>query len=441
MDPGDSAPAVTPAPAPLAPTPSPGPGKIQKSSKRQVKTAPETIAKALDSIPEFKEQQTGNGKPNGLSPYIGNSPDSLSHGANASSAFLPQGATLSENAKSQGGSCCSGKSKPPPPPPQPQSSCCKKSDSPTKNGHSSRDTSESPNVSYASSLNGNSYTPVSTAPFSPWQGFQTTGQNHYMPAFSFDQSQTGTPSYPHNFLSQIPSNGSLGFSNDAISSNIEFNSPALPSSLSHDPQTLHHPTPGNFDSKLDHDCSCGEGCQCLGCASHPFNNTTRQHVQEMGLLVALDGEQTLEGFNGFQSPPLPGNYPSVPPMNYSLPGLSMSNGTQQMGMQPYGEVGTSSNPLRSGYSSPPAEYTPGQTLMEPSEYYTLEYPVGLPSGCSDVTGSCQCGNDCCCVGCLTHSGHDGFALETTTADSIEAPTVTAGELDNSTHGSSSTSML
>ncbi|PLB43532.1 hypothetical protein P170DRAFT_54912 [Aspergillus steynii IBT 23096] len=449
VDPGDPAPAMTPTPAPLAPTPSPGPGKIQKSSKRQVKTAPETIAKALHSIPDFKEQQTVNGKPSGLSPYSGNSPDSLGLGADTPGAFQPQRATLPENTKPQGGSCCSGKSKQPTPPPQPKS-CCKKSDSPVKNGHFEGESSERRDVSYTSSLNGNSYTPVSAPPFSPWQDFQATGQNQYIGPFSFDQPQTGTSAYHHNYLSQMPSNGSFGFPNGGISSNIEFNQSVLPSSLPHEPQNL-HPTPGSFDNEPAHDCSCGEGCQCLGCASHPFNNTTRQHVQEMGLLVALDGEQTLEGFNGFQSPPVHGNYPGVPPVDYSLPAFNhtMPSSTPHMGMQTYGELGTTSNQLSNGYSSPPAEYTSGQNLMEPSEYYTLEYPVGLPSGCSDVTGSCQCGNDCCCVGCLTHSGHDGFSLEATTAASIEATTVTAGEPDSSTYKGdamsgippSSTSML
>ncbi|KAI9038770.1 putative copper-activated transcription factor GRISEA [Aspergillus affinis] len=438
-------------PAPLAPTLSPAPGKIQKSSKRQVKTAPETIAKALHSIPEFKKPQTGNGTPNGLSPFIRNSPDSLNQSTDALGAFVPQRATLPETTKPQGGSCCSGKSQKPAPP-QPQSSCCKKSDSPVMNGLPAGKPSEHQSVPYTSSLNGNSYTPVTAPPLSPWQDFQVPGQNHYMPPFSFDQPQSGTSAYTQNYLPQMPQNGSFAFTNGGISGSIDFNPSVLPSSLAHEPQSLHHQEPGSFDNKPDHDCSCGEGCQCLGCASHPFNNTTRQHVQEMGLLVTLDGEQTLEGFNGFQSPPVHANYPSVPPMNYSLPEFNhtLINGTSHMGMQPYGEVDTSSNQLSNGYSSPPAEYTPGQTLMEPSEYYTLEYPVGLPSGCSDVTGSCQCGNDCCCVGCLTHSGHDGFSLEATAAENIEAPTVTAGELGVSTSKSeamnnfsspSSTSML
>ncbi|KAK1146486.1 hypothetical protein N8T08_002915 [Aspergillus melleus] len=360
VDPGDPAPAMTP--AALVPTLSPAPGKIQKSSKRQVKTAPEAIAKALHSIPEFKKPQTGNGTPNGLSPFIGNSPDRLTQGADA---LVP-------------------------------------------------------------------------APFPPWQDFQATGQNHYMSPFSFDPPQSGTSAYPQNYLSQMPQNGSFAFANGGISGSIDFNPSVLPSSLPHEPQSVHHPAPSSLDNKTDHDCSCGEGCQCLGCASHPFNNTTRQHVQEMGLLVALDGEQTLEGFNGFQSPSIHANYPSVPPMNYSLPEFNhtLVNGTPHMGMQPYGQVETSSNQLSNGYSSPPAEYTPGQTLMEPSEYYTLEYPVGLPSGCSDVTGSCH--------------GHDGFSLGATAAENIEAPTVAANELGVSTSNSeamtrisspSSTSML
>lgn len=33
-------------------------------------------------------------------------------------------------------------------------------------------------------------------------------------------------------------------------------------------------------------------------------------------------------------------------------------------------------------------------------------------GCNDATGTCQCGDGCECVGCLTHGGHNGIALET-----------------------------
>jgi hypothetical protein len=30
---------------------------------------------------------------------------------------------------------------------------------------------------------------------------------------------------------------------------------------------------------LDHDCTCGPGCQCVGCITHPFNDATRNYVR------------------------------------------------------------------------------------------------------------------------------------------------------------------
>ncbi|CAI6332806.1 unnamed protein product [Periconia digitata] len=45
--------------------------------------------------------------------------------------------------------------------------------------------------------------------------------------------------------------------------------------------------------------------------------------------------------------------------------------------------------------------------LSPSSYFWNE--VVLP-GCNDATGTCQCGDGCECVGCLTHGGHNGVAL-------------------------------
>ncbi|THC96530.1 hypothetical protein EYZ11_003974 [Aspergillus tanneri] len=426
--PADAAdPAPTMSPASIAPTPSPGPGKIQKSSRKQVKTAPENIAKALHSIPEFHNTQTSNGTPSKMPPYIANSSSSRRNGGSIPGAFAPQGLTALETSKSQTGSCCSRAPQPPSQVP-PQSSCCKESDSPVRNGQSERVKNERPAHLYSPSLNGNSYIAAPTPQLSPWQDFHAAGQNHYMHPFTLHQPQNGTPAYGPDYLSRPRT--SSDFSNHG-SSNIGFNQTALSLSIPSTPHT--NPTPGAFDSDPNHDCTCGDSCQCLGCASHPFNSTTRQHVQEMGLLVALDGQQTLEGFNGFQSASLRENYPSVPRVDYSFTDFNRpvtngaSNDAPHVGVQSYGEMGTRSNSLNNGYSSPPSEYASGQPLMEPSEYYTLEYPVGLPPACSDVTGSCQCGNDCCCVGCLTHSGHNGLSLETASPEAMSPTPVTAGE--------------
>lgn len=41
-------------------------------------------------------------------------------------------------------------------------------------------------------------------------------------------------------------------------------------------------------------------------------------------------------------------------------------------------------------------------------------------GCNDATGTCQCGDGCECVGCLTHGGHNGIALEAPSMSEHEA---------------------
>lgn len=159
-----------------------------------------------------------------------------------------------------------------------------------------------------------------------------------------------------------------------------------------------------------HECSCGEDCQCLGCAAHPFNTTTRKHVQEMGAMITSNGDdKNSEVINPYKSSPYQGGTPSTPFPYFMQSTPSMDHGFQPMPFDSYSDPNST---LPSGYSSPlSASHHINQQLMHPSEYYTLEYPVGLPSACSDMTGSCQCGSDCSCVGCLTHSGHNGLSLD------------------------------
>jgi hypothetical protein len=170
-------------------------------------------------------------------------------------------------------------------------------------------------------------------------------------------------------------------------------------------------TPTNMSVDPSHDCQCGEECQCLGCASHPFNNTTRQRVQEMGEMMTIGGGKS--AIETYQSPTFSGSH-NWERFNYLPQGLDHSQSIQQQNYEPYSDqshVPQGSNFPRP-YTSPVAVgQVMNEQLMHTSEYYTLEYPVGIPSACSDVTGSCQCGNDCSCVGCLTHSGHNGLPLE------------------------------
>ncbi|KAF5863794.1 hypothetical protein ETB97_009257 [Aspergillus alliaceus] len=423
VDPNESAPTT---PTSFAPTASPAPGKVQKSSRRQVKTAPESIAKALDSIPDFGKQHIENGASNHLPSYTPQSPgygtvqNSLPQSADTPSTLLPHHAVDDgADPKPQSGSCCSKK---PLPPVQtkPQGSCCKKSEPPAaQNGHSAELTTNGSSVSFTSPLNATSFTPLSTPYISSWQEFNAAGQNNFYQQFVPHQLPTTQPAYmPGYTLHTAPKAVDMSFPTQNRSDD-GFTQSFFPHSHTHDGHNTEYTAPATFNGDPTHNCSCGDNCQCLGCASHPFNNTTRQHVQEMGLLVAFDGEdQTVDNMNGYQTPSLHGKRPSTTSLDYSYANFShaLNNCPQPLMTHSYGEQASTPNIMRSGYSSPPAEYMSEQHLMEPSEYYTLEYPVGLPSGCSDVTGSCQCGNDCCCVGCLTHSGHNGLPLEPVTAE-------------------------
>jgi hypothetical protein len=55
--------------------------------------------------------------------------------------------------------------------------------------------------------------------------------------------------------------------------------------------------------------------------------------------------------------------------------------------------------------------------LSPSSYFWQE--MVLP-GCDDATGTCQCGDGCECVGCLTHGGHNGVPLNGSASQDVEA---------------------
>ncbi|KAE8147713.1 hypothetical protein BDV25DRAFT_28739 [Aspergillus avenaceus] len=428
VDPNDSAPSTSS--TPIATISSPAPGKIQKSTKKQVKTPPENLAKALNAIPEFGKQNLENGMSNSLSPYIPSTPgatvphNDMPHGLGLAAVPSPHQAMEGEDSKPQVSSCCSRKPQPPVQA-QPQSSCCKKSESPipAQNGHSAEPRTNGLSPPFPQSLNKPSYTPISTPQVSPWSDFPAD-QNQYIQPFISHQTTSAQPDLFPQYMSHATPGAGIAFQQSNSINNPVFAQSHMPQVISNDGYSAGFADSTALNGNSAHDCSCGDNCQCLGCASHPFNNTTRQHVQEMGLLVAFDGEdQTLGTMNGYQRSPLHGNNTNATPLEYPYPSFShlLNNGTQPMMMQSYSEQPST---ISNGYSSPPKAYLPEQQLMEPSQYYTLEYPVGLPSGCSDVTGSCQCGNDCNCVGCLTHSGHNGVSLEPVTAENNNLSSIT-----------------
>lgn len=373
-------------------------------------------------MPELEnQQQMENGASNGSSYASRNATPNNSY-TPLPTDFNQPATTVDQNPVSNNGnimpqrsSCCSAKPQSPKPA-QSQGSCCGKSKATVANGTEPELKLEE--NSQRVQMNGLPYQSMPSTPQAlPWQDFGAMGQGPFMQPFSFQQPQAQPSHYFPGYTSNGHSTPSMNFQHQN-SHNIDFTQASMQSLLSSNPQFTY--APPELGTEV-HDCNCGDDCQCLGCATHPFNKTTRERVQEMGVLVSLDGEES--GTNGYRNSPT-SNQTNTNLLDYSFAGLSNPiNGFHQNTMHTYSEPAPTPN-LNNGYSSP-GTYTPGQQLMHPSEYYTLEYPVGLPSSCTDITGSCQCGSDCSCIGCLTHSGHNGLTLDPpTTAAEDPVPNTT-----------------
>jgi hypothetical protein len=384
---------------------SPTPGRVQKNSRRQsgLQAAPENIAKALDSTPELGTPQIINGTPTSkVLPYsdIVQQHSSATWSSTPGQSFpalLPkQTANENENVKPSNGGCCSQKSQPAPPV-QRQGSCCSRAQPTTKDENDDLTTGSS---NYSRSWSQTSYLP---SQIPPWT------QSHQIGGYSRLNSGFGHPpmhgqAYTNGFITS-PS-VQMNYSLPTFDSNNLGNHVGIDQLLSSNSHGYPFVQPSMFGADRTHECNCGDDCQCLGCASHPFNNTTRQHVEEMGYMMSIGEEDdNSESSTPFALPISPRSYPSK-----TVADVASRNEVQSQPRQDFSE-NTSASTVDNLFPATASTDQAARQLMQPSEYYTLEYPVGLPSMCSNVTGTCQCGNDCSCVGCLTHSGHDGVTLE------------------------------
>ncbi|QGA15290.1 hypothetical protein EYB26_002947 [Talaromyces marneffei] len=379
-------------PNPTIPTPTTAaPGRIQKHTRRpsNFQNPSDNVIKALDSEliqADYKNDIRITTKTATLDRSVAYTPVS---GDTHTPSYDP-GQSLPIKAESKLGGCCSAKTKPVTPTPEPQQrSCCGGGTTPRKKEEQVPNMPENRidsawNESFYGSqgLSWNAQLP--NTDFAPQNNTYTTMN---MKASYYNQPQSNQSAMPrtfHNMDTQYQTNIS--------------GPPMHPFYLN----TASYP----FDMSLpfvddsNHNCSCGDSCQCLGCASHPYNETTRQHVQEMGYLMTIKEDEEKSGtsspFTGLNSPPaMLSNIPSNP------------NNPVRTNAQP---SFTDDNALSSTFDNTINSPTlANNQFMQPSEYYTIEYPVGL-NLCSDITGTCQCGNDCSCVGCITHSGHDGIVL-------------------------------
>lgn len=391
-------------PTSAAPASSPLPGKIQKPSRRQstLQAAPENIARALDFAPEFSNQQANNGVSTPGTPYSFQYSPFTSSGTPTSShkppMILPkQTPETSVRTEARKGSCCSREQKPIQPA-EKKRSCCGNTTPEVQEEQEQKSCCSSKPMGVATSATDPS------EPFSSWQNFTFSGNHLARQNLPFSQPYLHDPVYLNGF--QVP-NSAPATPISFASSNTQWG----PSVFGPSVQQLFPAGSVSYGADASkHECSCGDDCQCLGCASHPFNNTTRQHILEMGYMMTIgEGGESPDALDGSRTTPVSG--PMSPPL-FGYPAATQTATT--VGGSCCGQTAHEQRrPSNFDYELPtpnPTHYNSGH-LMQPSEYYEVEYPVPLPDACSDMTGTCQCDSDCNCVGCLTHSGHNGMPLE------------------------------
>lgn len=209
----------------------------------------------------------------------------------------------------------------------------------------------------------------------------------------------------------------------------------------------------------EHNCHCGESCSCFGCAAHPNNATMMEYVRLMAEFQYTGGFGTVPpplydmptyphhpGFGAEASQSMPFNAMpqgmasvTTAQLNFQavmnlpiLPNASMPfSGSWQPSPLPATSIPSAQyaepskyvilspaepqTPLKSEDSvttpianSPSDSKDEETTTLSPSSYFWNQ--MTLP-GCNDATGTCQCGDGCACVGCLTHGGHNGLHLD------------------------------
>lgn len=150
----------------------------------------------------------------------------------------------------------------------------------------------------------------------------------------------------------------------------------MPGTMPFNPPSTPQPTTGT-----SHQCTCGDGCQCVGCAAHPYNEATKSYVRSAWESM-LDETHAQGHRNGVHTP--------------------TTNGASE------------TNAIATTYptettTSPTAPRTPSEAASGASEEQTLSandfFFVSYPfeDACGGEMANCPCGDDCQCLGCVIHN--------------------------------------
>lgn len=132
-----------------------------------------------------------------------------------------------------------------------------------------------------------------------------------------------------------------------------------------------------------HQCTCGEGCQCVGCAAHPYNDATQEYVRSAWNSMMEDQPHTSRGF--------------VKGHHYESSTSNTPNDTTAAATAQGDSNGTATGPHTP--SDAASSLNEEQTLSA-NDFFFVSYSLG--DACAGDGASCPCGDDCQCIGCVIH---------------------------------------
>ncbi|EXV05861.1 copper amine oxidase [Metarhizium robertsii] len=161
------------------------------------------------------------------------------------------------------------------------------------------------------------------------------------------------------------------------------------------------PTP-NGSSWTSHQCTCGDACQCIGCAAHPYNDATQNYVRSAWSSMMEEAQKSHAHTNSNGSH-----------LNGQTNGVNGANGETEESTKT--SCNGTTTPIKTngdGTWSPAAPQTPSdaasglseEQALSASDFFFVSYPFG--DTCAGETSSCLCGDDCQCIGCTIHNNTD-----------------------------------
>lgn len=178
-------------------------------------------------------------------------------------------------------------------------------------------------------------------------------------------------------------------------------------------------------------CCCGPNCQCLMCATHPYNQTMMQHIQM--LYEPADEIQQSIGVLSEES-----TQPDVKPeivneMESCCSKKSRKDTSSIPSLADGDSVPPSVSPDPSNVTTPETGSVGEHQQLNPDDFVFINYELEGLDGCAGEQVSCLCGDGCACPGCSLHN------VPESTDDAKNDTLVgfdTAGSFENATNGAS-----